>query len=778
MTSIAHVPAGNPPQHRLLRPGARTTSGAVVGVAGTGKTTFLDAVVAAVESHGAVVVRLAASTGLRALGVRGEITNPTTAAAWLLAKLGEPPWLLAIDDAHLLEPPILAAVADVARRAKAIGGGVVATYRPVPGAGLGPPDSALAAGKNPVVLGSWSVAQVAALPSVGGDTARATAIVQGTGGNPRLAAILAGSDNPVPDAAVRVVRAELDALVPDVRRCALALASGESAEATGFMRAALVTAGLAGNDGGLLPLVRAVLTTLPGSAADRSIDAMPARSTTAPMEASSDASVAASMEVSENADALLAERAWRNGDTTTAIEAADRALAAGADPDCLAASVAAAGAAADGDLFDAADRWRGIATALGAPPGSWAAGRAALVAALAGDVQAAARDLAQAHQMLTGAAPRGLTVLLDAVDAVLAAARGDFDRAARRLTGLAVSTVPADPLAAQCWDELAMTVVVAAGNDRRAREMLAAQPDRRPLTTRRRLLMAWLDLRAGRLTDVGRDLVAAATVPAQRRDAVLAAAIAIGLARRIGDATALRATWHKVAPVVAGADVELLLLDAWGELSVGAALVSTIERDTLVEAMTTAATRAGSPPWCAAVHQWWTLQRAIVANDPRLAAAAAAELAALAAADDRLAPRALAATMWASVLAGAIDHVAVVHTAEALADAGQPWEAAALCAAAASRLTDHPAAKDLLSAGRTFRAKIVMADKPAGDGLTDRERAVAELLVDSLTYREIGARLYISPKTVEQHVAKLRQKLLVRSRRELIAALRTRLSAR
>jgi DNA-binding NarL/FixJ family response regulator len=322
-----------------------------------------------------------------------------------------------------------------------------------------------------------------------------------------------------------------------------------------------------------------------------------------------------------------------------------------------------------------------------------------------------------------------------------------------------------------------MTVVVAAGDDRRARELLAVHADRLQ-TTRHRLLTAWLDLRAGRLTDARKDLTAAAAVPAQRRDAVLAAAIAMGLARRAGDAKALRATWHRVAPEVAGADVELLLLDAWGELSVGAALVSAIERDSIVEAMTAAAARAGSPAWCQAVQQWWRLQRAIVADDHRLAAAAAAELTTLAAADDRLTLRATTATVWASVLAGTAEPAAVVRVARTLAKAGQPWEAAALCGAAASRLANHPAAKDLLSAGRTFRASVVRPDKATEGGLTDRERAVGELLIDGHTHKEIGAQLYISPKTVEQHVAKLRQKLLAANRRELIAALRARLSAR
>ena len=76
--------------------------------------------------------------------------------------------------------------------------------------------------------------------------------------------------------------------------------------------------------------------------------------------------------------------------------------------------------------------------------------------------------------------------------------------------------------------------------------------------------------RAG-LASVGHtagDTVADAAI--MRRDAVLAAAVTVGLARRAGDEDALRAAWHRIAPVLAGADVELLLLDAWGELSAAA----------------------------------------------------------------------------------------------------------------------------------------------------------------------------------------------------------------
>ncbi len=45
------------------------------------------------------------------------------------------------------------------------------------------------------------------------------------------------------------------------------------------------------------------------------------------------------------------------------------------------------------------------------------------------------------------------------------------------------------------------------------------------------------------------------------------------------------------------------------------------------------------------------------------------------------------------------------------------------------------------------------------------------------TYREIGGRLFISPKTVEHHVARIRTKLGATTRAEFIAALKDVLGA-
>jgi ATP/maltotriose-dependent transcriptional regulator MalT len=79
------------------------------------------------------------------------------------------------------------------------------------------------------------------------------------------------------------------------------------------------------------------------------------------------------------------------------------------------------------------------------------------------------------------------------------------------------------------------------------------------------------------------------------------------------------------------------------------------------------------------------------------------------------------------------------------------------------------ARRELLATGETVRKRTVETSKE----LTSQEAHIARLVADGLTNPEIGAALYISPRTVEWHLRKIFAKLGVSSRRQLRLSLRT-----
>jgi DNA-binding CsgD family transcriptional regulator len=219
----------------------------------------------------------------------------------------------------------------------------------------------------------------------------------------------------------------------------------------------------------------------------------------------------------------------------------------------------------------------------------------------------------------------------------------------------------------------------------------------------------------------------------------------------------------------------------------------------------------GDPPLWSASLCWAQLHAALIAEQWAEAGRQAEALEAAAAPGperDHPAPGryvvalAVAARQWLAVLRGTVQPAAVESAARALHAVGLSWEAGRLAGQAAIRTTDRKAMSGLLQCARGFQATElpVAADpvtagrpepSPAGPAaappgsrpadrvepgasgpLSEREVEVATLMLEGLTYKEIGERLFISAKTVEHHVARMRQRLGAVTRSELLARLR------
>lgn len=118
--------------------------------------------------------------------------------------------------------------------------------------------------------------------------------------------------------------------------------------------------------------------------------------------------------------------------------------------------------------------------------------------------------------------------------------------------------------------------------------------------------------------------------------------------------------------------------------------------------------------------------------------------------------------------------LATEGAARCLLAAGRDTETAvAELASCVQRLTDLGAVWDAARIRATLRAhQPADGQRPRGrpsygDQLSPREQEVADLAATGLTNREIAATLHLSPRTVEQHVARARRKLESQSRQTL-----------
>ena len=78
------------------------------------------------------------------------------------------------------------------------------------------------------------------------------------------------------------------------------------------------------------------------------------------------------------------------------------------------------------------------------------------------------------------------------------------------------------------------------------------------------------------------------------------------------------------------------------------------------------------------------------------------------------------------------------------------------------------ARRELAATGETARKRT---DDTRGD-LTAQESQIAQLTSEGLTNPEIGAKLFLSPRTIEWHLRRIYPKLGVGSRKELRGVLR------
>jgi DNA-binding CsgD family transcriptional regulator len=507
----------------------------------------------------------------------------------------------------------------------------------------------------------------------------------------------------------------------------------------------------------------------------------------------------------------------------------DRAVAVGAAANLIAARRAEA-AALDGDaglalrLADAAvsdpstpdrNRAQAVVAALLPARGFWRRSADAYAELANDDVQIAeaARLLGTIGSIASGDAPTtdlALSVPLGAAPVVADAGEGasslELEAVSLTARGLALSLGPdaANSLApfleaAELLESghtrlvlpdtphaIGAIVALALSELSAAEHLLSRAIERdvggRCLYLRHRLLLGWVGMRSGRWSAAQTALDETRSQPLPPREALLASAIDAGLARRAGDLTRLGEAWKGAEGVLLRHPADLLSLDPIGELAIAASRLGLWDRVSAKARELGDVMRAlGEPALWVLPLRWTGLQVALASDDHDAAVRRATEVEAVAPVHPRLRAFADAARTWVAILRGTVEPKRVGSASRGLQALGLTWEASRLTGQAAIRSPDPSVTRALLEQARDLKAALPSAEADetptTASVLSEREQMVAQYIVDGLTYKEIGAQLYISPKTVEHHVAKIRQKLGASTRAEMLAALRTQLGA-
>lgn len=488
--------------------------------------------------------------------------------------------------------------------------------------------------------------------------------------------------------------------------------------------------------------------------------------------------------------AQLADSLALAGECSDAASEADDLLAS-EDPAERAAAVRVAASMAmhNGNSAQAADLFGW----LGPYPDAPVSAAAAIVLTATGDATAAERALAVDSAGPPTAASRAARSL---AEGLLSTLHAPYSTAAVRL-GAAMA---AEYSAAQVLpDSPAALVTLAAlhgGDPVRARSVIAraVRTDRDSEDAlfghRHRLLLAWTRMQDGQLAAAASDITG--IDGAYRRDALWSAALRTALARRGGDAGALHKHWYAAMEVLVEYSVDLFSLLPLGELWVAAARIG--QQDRLAPALDQAfglLDSLGNPPTWSVPLRWAGVHAGILANDPAAVAPHGQALTAAAAHSPFAKALAVAGRTWLRVLAGQVEPDEVGTAARGLAQFGLTADATRLAGQAALQTSEPKVSGLMLQVARDLKLSVggstgddaqPPTSEPGGpvaagarqmsSPLSDREREVAELLLLGMPYRDIGAQLFISAKTVEHHVARIRRRLGAESRSEMLSMVR------
>lgn len=313
---------------------------------------------------------------------------------------------------------------------------------------------------------------------------------------------------------------------------------------------------------------------------------------------------------------------------------------------------------------------------------------------------------------------------------------------------------------------------------------------------RPRLLLwrAWVAVQREHAAEAEAALHAAATSgrPLAPRDRLLADAVELGFVRRNGQPSELPVVWRRAQSSLLRARIDLFTLIPLGEFAVAAARLG--EYDAVRTHMQDAErllADLGQPALWSTSLQWSALHAAISLGSPEELTVHARALRAAAAHSPLAARLAHAGRVWTEVLTGVVDADAIEEAATGLAAVGFAWDGARLASLGASKSDDRRVIARLLACARQLhpRERVEVAPAPVvatesgptpivarptetKSILSEREREVAALVLQGKTYAEIGETIFISPRTAEHHIARIRRRLGATSRSDLMTRLR------